>query len=468
MVGFPLSSYLSLLALALFYRIWIADRSFISARALWMVVAVILLPLHFQTVLIAAPPAIALAITYGRSPKREALLWVAIGVIASLVLNSLWLIPAFTHRGDEVSSAIVAQLPLFSSPDPLTFLKDYFSRAGYWTFRPSAWEKGLRWMLLILGWMGVFKLLRDGRREVGIMLATALGTLFLVAYFGSLIPFLKSWQPLRFKVSYDLFLVLTSSYLIAAWTASRISRSSSIFILFLLICGGIAFAINLAQTESKNRMRLRTETLPEVGAITDWIRDEAPVGGRVLFEESGDETGFVYDGMYLSSFLPYWTGRQLIGGPINLYNDRHHFAEFHSGILFKRDIATFTDDELRSYFLAYNIGAIVAFHPRSVQCLLSVPGLVSLDRRIGGVHLMKVDQPLNWFLKGKGSIEAGFNRIRVSNVAGEDILLKYHWTKGLVSDPPVTILPEKILDDPIPFIKIIQPPKELTLRIGIE
>lgn len=323
-------------------------------------------------------------------------------------------------------------------------------------------------MLLILGWMGVFKLLRDGRREVGIMLATALGTLFLVAYFGSLIPFLKSWQPLRFKVSYDLFLVLTSSYLIAVRTASRISRSSSIFILFLLICGGIAFAINLVQTESKNRMRLRTETLPEVGAITDWIRDEAPVGGRVLFEESGDETGFVYDGMYLSSFLPYWTGRQLIGGPINLYNDRHHFAEFHSGILFKRDVVTFTDDELRSYFLAYNIGAIVAFHPRSIQRLLSVPGLVSLDRRIGGIHLMKVDQPLNWFLKGKGSIEAGFNRIRVSNVAGGDILLKYHWTKGLVSDPPVTILPEKILDDPIPFIKIIQPPKELTLRIGIE
>lgn len=138
MVGFPLSSYLSLLALALFYWIWRADRSFISAHALWVVVAVILLPLHFQTVLIAAPPAIALAISHGRLPKREALLWVGIGVIASLVLNSLWLIPAFTHRGDEVSSAIVAQLPLFSSPDPLTFLKDYFSRAGYWTFRPSA------------------------------------------------------------------------------------------------------------------------------------------------------------------------------------------------------------------------------------------------------------------------------------------------------------------------------------------
>ena len=50
----------------------------------------------------------------------------------------------------------------------------------------------------------------------------------------------------------------------------------------------------------------------------EWIKQDTPAEGRVLFEESGDETGFVYDGMYLSSFIPHWTGRELIGGPINL------------------------------------------------------------------------------------------------------------------------------------------------------
>ncbi|MBI4489640.1 MAG: hypothetical protein HY694_11190, partial [Deltaproteobacteria bacterium] len=174
----------------------------------------------------------------------------------------------------------------------------------------------------------------------------------------------------------------------------------------------------------------------------------------------------VYDGMYLSSFIPYSTGRQLIGGPINLYNDRHHFAEFHSAKLFKRDATRFTDEELADYFRIYNIGAVVAFHPQSAQRLLSVPHLVSLDRRIGHVHLMKVRQPLSWFLKGDGSVEAGLNRIRCSNVSGDEVVLKYHWVDGLVSDPPMRILPEKILDDPIPFIKIINPPPEFTLRIG--
>jgi hypothetical protein len=77
-------------------------------------------------------------------------------------------------------------------------------------------------------------------------------------------------------------------------------------------------------------MKLRTEVPQEVTALVEWIRKETPENGRILFEESGDETGFVYRGMYLSSFIPHWTSRQLIGGPINLYNDRHHFAEFHS------------------------------------------------------------------------------------------------------------------------------------------
>ena len=465
-VGFPPAAYLSLLAVSLFYRILNSERLLTVTRVLWLVVAVAILPLHFQTVLILAPPMVALLMTQREFLHRRGLLWIGAAIVAAVLANLVWLLPAITHRADEVSSTIVGQLPLFSSSDPLPFVKDYFSQSGYWTFRPSAWEKGLRWLLLILGGMGIFRLTRDGRRDLGVMLSVAVGTLFLVTYFGSLIPSLRSWQPLRFKVPFDLYLVLAASFLIATWKSSRAHGLSRIAVPIVLICGGMAFFINLFATEAQNSMTLRTEISPEIREVVDWIRDEAPEDGRVLFEESGDETGFVYDGMYLSSFIPYWTSRQLIGGPINLYNDRHHFAEFHSGILFKRDIATFTDNELRSYFLTYNIGSVVAFHPRSIQRLLSVPGLVSPDRRIGAIHLMKVNQPLTWFLKGKGDIQAGFNRIRLSNIAGDELLLKYHWTEGLVSDPPVSIAPEKLLDDPIPFIKIVRPPPEFTLRIG--
>lgn len=466
MVGFPVSSNFALLTLSLLYQVFRSERTLSSLHWAWLLAATAILPLHFQAVLILAPAALALLITHRGSLSRKSLLWLVAGAVASLLANLIWLLPAWTHRGDNASSAIVAQLPIFVSSDPLTFLKDYLRPAGYWTFRASFWENGLRWMLLILGLTGMVKLIRTReQRNLGIVMACGVSALFLLAYFGSLIPSLKSLQPLRFKVPYDLFLVLTSSYLIGLWRRSSSSNSRSTWIPVLLACGLITVLINLIQTESKNTMRLRTQISPEVKELVEWVRNETPIDGRVLFEESGDETGFVYEGTYLSSFLPYWTGRQLIGGPINLYNDRHHFAEFHSGMLFKRDILSLTDEELYNYFRMYNIGAVVAFHPRSIQRLRS-SYLVSLDRRVGDIHLMTVKLPLSWFLKGNGDLKVGLNMLKASGVSGDEVILKYHWVKGLVSKPAVRIAPQKFLDDPIPFIKVINPPPEFTLQIG--
>jgi hypothetical protein len=170
--------------------------------------------------------------------------------------------------------------------------------------------------------------------------------------------------------------------------------------------------------------------------------------------------------MYLSSFIPHWTGRQLIGGPINLYNDRHHFAEFHSGKLFKRDIQTLTADEIKNYLRLYNVGAVVAFHPASIQRFRSIPGLVTVDRQIGAIFLMKVNQPLTWFLQGDGRVRAAANRLELSDVKGDELILKYHWTAGLAGIPAVKMASAKMADDPIPFIKISNPAAAFTLQIG--
>ena len=191
----------------------------------------------------------------------------------------------------------------------------------------------------------------------------------------------------------------------------------------------------------------------------------APKEGRVLFEESGDETGFIYAGMYLSAFAPHRTGRELIGGPLNLYNDLHHFAEFHSGLFFKQRIEAISDRALEDYLRAYNIGAIVAFHPQSVQRLLALRDRVRLDRRIGPFHLMRVEQPLTWLLEGEGRVQSFLGGIRVEEARGESLVLKYHWSPRLVADPPARVEPFPILADPIPFIRVVDPPAAFTLRL---
>ena len=465
MIGYPAAAYLSLWGVSLFYRIAKHPASWSPAHLGWLLFAIAILPLHVQSALIFIPALLSLLIAQPNLLKPNLVLWImAVGVI-SLSANLSWLVPALTHRHDDVSSAIVEQLSLFVSADPVTFFKDYLGPNNYWSFRPSFWEKGGRLALLLLGSLGLLQLWRGERKPLGAMLIGTALTLFAVAYFGSLIPFLKGWQPLRFKVPYDLVLVLAAAYSIARWATDR-SSASSAYILPILLLGGGAFLINLAATESAGKLKLRTQIRPELSAVIDWIERETPTDARLLFEESGDETGFVYDGMYLSSFLPHLTGRQLIGGPINLYNDRHHFAEFHSGRMFQKDLKTLADDEIKNYFRLYNIGAVVAFHPASIQRLQSVPGLVSVERRIGPLQLMKVNQPLSWFIQGDGRIKAGFNRLELSGLAGREVILKYHWIDGLIASPAARIEPVKMADDPIPFIKIIDPPAALTLRVG--
>jgi hypothetical protein len=91
---------------------------------------------------------------------------------------------------------------------------------------------------------------------------------------------------------------------------------------------------------------------------------------------------------------------------------------------------------------------------------------VTVDARIGPIHLMKVNQPLSWFMQGEGKVKAGFNRLELSDLKGDEIILKYHWIEGLTALPPTTIEPVKIADDPIPFIKLINPPLAVSLRVA--
>ncbi|MBM4297898.1 MAG: hypothetical protein FJ143_09180 [Deltaproteobacteria bacterium] len=456
---------MSVWGISLFYRIAHEVKAFSPAHLGWLAFAVILLPLHVQSLLIVLPSILAFVVIEPKLFRRNLIISILAPAALSLSANSAWLLPAIAHRGDDVSRAIVEQLPLFASTDPLTFLIDYIGTKGYWTFRPTLLEKGLRLALLILGVLGVHRLIRGGQRSLGIMLAGGMAGLFLLCYFGGFIPALRAWQPLRFKVPLDLLLVVAAAYaMVRQWQHGDVMKPP----LMSLILGGAAltFTINLLQSESTGRMQLRSQLSPDNLQIVEWLARQAPAEGRVLFEESGDETGFVYDGVYLSSFLPHLTGRQLIGGPINLYNDRHHFAEFHSGKIFKRDIGALSDAELRNYLDLYNIGAIAAFHPASLQRFQAIPGLVALDQRIGPVHLLKVNQALNWFVEGQGKVKAAHNRIDLSELSGKVIILKYHWVAGLKSEPAAKIEPVQLADDPIPFIKIIDPPPALTLRVG--
>ena len=76
-----------------------------------------------------------------------------------------------------------------------------------------------------------------------------------------------------------------------------------------------------------------------------------------------------------------------------------------------------------------------------------------------------MNQPLTWFVQGEGKVQAGLNRLELSELNGSEIILKFHWVDGLTAHPLTPLEPVKLADDPIPFIKLLNPPASLTLSV---
>src|SRR6185369_13709598 len=107
------------------------------------------------------------------------------------------------------------------------------------------------------------------------VLLSAAAVLFFIAYFGAFLPAVKSWQPLRFKVPLDLFLVIGAAYAVFDGLPTRAtSRSRSVPM--ILTAGLAAFFINLVQTETAGKLQLRAQLNSQISAVFDWIERATP------------------------------------------------------------------------------------------------------------------------------------------------------------------------------------------------
>lgn len=202
---------------------------------------------------------------------------------------------------------------------------------------------------------------------------------------------------------------------------------------------------------------------PEVTALGDysqWIinflQRETTSSGRILFEE-----GRIYDNAHMAGYYAYTTNREFIGGP---YPSRF-FANFRDARLFNRAITDISYDDFQKYLDLYNIGWIIVHSDKSKKYMHSLPQVILIDE-YKNIKAYKVDSNLDFFIDGKGIIsERSHNRLLLSELEGSSVTLKYHFVQGMQSEPYATLVPVKMLDDPNPFIRIVNPPKRVLLYL---
>lgn len=207
---------------------------------------------------------------------------------------------------------------------------------------------------------------------------------------------------------------------------------------------------------------LPTAMVPEEQErLIQWIRTRTTPEARILIEDSLHPI-HIFWRAHLPAILPFLTQREYIGGPIPEGELNHAFANFYNGTLFKKRISEIDRSFLKKYFELYNIGWIICHTPESKKALEKfAQHEVQRELNVGPFSCYRLTQKGNFFLKGKGRVRVGFDHFEISETEPEEgeIILKYHWIENLKTVPSCRIERFFYMEDPIGFIKVINPPK---------
>lgn len=324
--------------------------------------------------------------------------------------------------------------------------------------------------LLVFSMMwACFKAPLPEHRNLSRALAISWLSLILLAAVGAAIPGVSEMQPNRFAPVGYLLLVIPAAIGVLTMfaAASRQPRSpvrfgafTSVIIVFMVS----GYYVNEVRREISYRNIGHYGTRPPQVApigdysrwIIDWLGRETSSEGRVLFETS---KGRIYDGARMTGYYAYTSDREFIGGPYPYM----FFAGFWDEWVFGKPITLIAPEEFLKYLDLYNIGWVVAHSDTSKRYLEKLPG-ANLTGEYKQIRTYKIERQLSYFIEGKGRIEKrGHNKVTVSDISGDPVILKYHFVSGMKSEPKATLVPIKIMDDPVPFIKIINPPKSIQL-----
>ena len=464
---FIFASYVCLFICSAFYRFF-QRREFKIVLTLTLIVPLAFLLHPLTPVILIVPLLVMYVWSWKKLDIANHLILIMIFIL-TITINSFWLMPFVKFYHYKTTSSQFLQSSGMSG-----FIESYFTT-----------NQGIELLLLVFGLLGLY--LWNYRNDPLQYLPLAGGVAFLlfISYGGSVFTFITDLQPQRFIIPFNVFLVVPATCGIAWLTKSiRDTRTKKKWLKAISLCSivvmlfiagrrnTIAFTFPARPSESP----LSTSLHPANKALIRWISEKTTKSGRILIEDSGffdtqgrdrNPWGHQFFLAHFPALIPYYTSRELIGGPYPYSIIKHHFAEFHDGMLFKRAIDTFTLPELQSYFDLYNIKWIICWSDRSRTVFNRFPQHLQPNEQVDKFYTYTVKRTPSYFYKGKGQIIADYNKLQLTEVAPDgEIIIKYHWLEQLRTDPPRPLERVMLLDDPVGFIKINDPPSSIVVYNG--
>jgi hypothetical protein len=107
----------------------------------------------------------------------------------------------------------------------------------------------------------------------------------------------------------------------------------------------------------------------------------------------------------------------------------------------------------------------VCWHEESKNFFNRYPDYTVKQVEINTFTIYEVSREPSFFLKGKGIVKSDYNRLELSHLVAKDgeVILNYHWMKQLKTKPENKLERVFIGNDPIGFIRIVDPSRSLVV-----
>jgi hypothetical protein len=294
-------------------------------------------------------------------------------------------------------------------------------------------------------------------RPLGATALLWLASLFVVGFFGSDFPVLRTLQPGR-----NTFAFWMVSSVLAGMALPGVLlhyRGRRVFaVAVYLICAVLMFMPLRRPGRSYPAL---TNRLP--GGLARFIDAMAThrTQGRALVECVDLGTPHIAD------LLPFRVPGQLfLGGqhPGNFLKGR--FSLFSGAYLssdgfvndvpiaFNRPLNSMSEATLEDYFRLYNVTLVAARTGSMRAALARFPELIGSPEAAGDYAIYPVLKTFGWFEEGSGRVTFAYDRITIDDASPGRLVLRAHWIKTLRVDPPAVLSAVTRADDPIPFIAI--------------
>jgi len=424
MLPYVFSTLLSLLVFGLFWRFFLIRRGGLPSF-LALVLLSFLAVLHLSFAVILAPLVLSVPWLLRGKGALGRLPWL-LAFVATLLLHLVWFVPFWTLYHENPKTKVVASSPFQTAPATEGVERDEGSASLLeripWGLRSRLCLNPLLYsgVIVALSWLVRGRGRVRGRGGLLLCMILYLSVLVWVGNF-----FAGFLQPGRYLLPLSLYLILPSSSFLAPFLG-RVLRDGSYVgraAVVSLFAAGMVFIGNYALPVP--------ETPRKIPALTSWLRENTDPLGRIYFEDFPDALGGHL------AYLQVMADRAFVGEQYEAHGLRVHN---------RSRLTDFEPGELARYFDLYNILYVVVRSPRVVGLLSEAP-CARLVKSFEDISVFKTNAVPGYFLRGKGSAKASYNRIDVRMDEKGDGILKFRWVPGLKGSPGLAIEPHRTFTD---------------------